>query len=186
MEDLLAIEVESTESDQVGEDPVKGTHRLLYLITEQGLVNKIVIAQQSLREFISGLSPGAYSFIAEVNAKVLLDNVALKPPSLRRGRRRRRRVTTCVVVIAVATAVFIITVATAVFVITIAAIVFVIAAAAFAFVTSSSRLSPRHRRGRRRHGSSSSWSPCVGPNAEVAELSYDERVVFTFSKMQNA
>jgi len=77
-------EVEFTESAQVGEDlslPVKGMHRLLDLITERGssgLVDKIVIAQQSLQEFINALSPGAYSSITKVNFKIL-DNVILKP-----------------------------------------------------------------------------------------------------------
>jgi hypothetical protein len=42
------------------------------------LVDKIVIAQQSLQEFINALSPGAYSSITKVNFKIL-DNVALKP-----------------------------------------------------------------------------------------------------------
>ncbi|KAH8977860.1 hypothetical protein EDB86DRAFT_3157188 [Lactarius hatsudake] len=54
---------------------------LLDLITEQsssGLVDKIVIAQQSLQEFINTLSPGAYTSVTEVDFK-LLDNVVLKP-----------------------------------------------------------------------------------------------------------
>ncbi|KAH9017733.1 hypothetical protein EDB84DRAFT_1422808 [Lactarius hengduanensis] len=77
-------EVESTNSAQLGEDlslAVKGMYPLLDLITEQGssgLVDKIVIAQQSLQEFINTLSPGAYSSITEVDFK-LLDNVVLKP-----------------------------------------------------------------------------------------------------------
>ncbi len=41
-------------------------------------VDKIVIAQQSLQEFINGLSPGAYSSITKVSFK-MLDNVILKP-----------------------------------------------------------------------------------------------------------
>ncbi|KAH9171591.1 hypothetical protein EDB89DRAFT_1852099 [Lactarius sanguifluus] len=77
-------EVESTNSAQLGEDlslAVKGMYPLLDLITEQGssgLVDKIVIAQHSLQEFINTLSPGAYSSITEVDFK-LLDNVVLKP-----------------------------------------------------------------------------------------------------------
>ncbi|KAI9455148.1 hypothetical protein BJY52DRAFT_1427134 [Lactarius psammicola] len=54
---------------------------LLDLITEQGssgLVDKIIIAQESLQEFINALSPGAYSSITKVNFKIL-DNVVLKP-----------------------------------------------------------------------------------------------------------
>jgi hypothetical protein len=42
------------------------------------LVDKIVIAQESLQEFINALSPGAYSSITKVNFKIL-DNVVLKP-----------------------------------------------------------------------------------------------------------
>ncbi|KAF8491332.1 hypothetical protein F5888DRAFT_1057818 [Russula emetica] len=61
--------------------PVKGMYRLLDLITEQGssgLVDKIVIAQQSLQAFINAISPGAYSSITKVNFKKL-DNSSLKP-----------------------------------------------------------------------------------------------------------
>ena len=78
--------------------PVKGMYCLLELITEQGsnglgnllfqgyrlsrthriLVDKVVIAQQSLQAFIDALSPGAYSFITKVNFK-RLDNCSLKP-----------------------------------------------------------------------------------------------------------
>lgn len=77
-------EAESTNSAQLEEDlslAVKGMYPLLDLITEQGssgLVDKIVIAQESLQEFINTLSPGAYSSITEVDFK-LLDNVVLKP-----------------------------------------------------------------------------------------------------------
>ncbi|KAI9455147.1 hypothetical protein BJY52DRAFT_1188514 [Lactarius psammicola] len=41
-------------------------------------IDKIVVAQQSLQEFINALSPGAYSSITKVNFKIL-DNVVLKP-----------------------------------------------------------------------------------------------------------
>ena len=41
-------------------------------------VDKIVVAQQSLQEFINALSPGAYSSITKVNFKIL-DKVVLKP-----------------------------------------------------------------------------------------------------------
>jgi hypothetical protein len=78
--------------------PVKGTYRLLDLITEQGssglsnslslaisslalihfTVDKIVIAQQSLQAFINALSPGAYSSITKVNFKKLDDSL-LRP-----------------------------------------------------------------------------------------------------------
>jgi len=42
------------------------------------LVDKIVIAKQSLQAFINALSPGAYSSIIKVNLKKL-DNSSLKP-----------------------------------------------------------------------------------------------------------
>jgi hypothetical protein len=77
--------------------PVKGMYPLLDLITEPGssglgnrltqvigshalihfIVDKIVIAQQSLQAFINALSPGAYSSITKVNFKKL-DNSSLK------------------------------------------------------------------------------------------------------------
>jgi hypothetical protein len=73
-------------------------YRLLDLITEQGssgpsnnfllamnflvlmefVVDKIVIAQESLRAFINSLSPGAYSSITKLNLRIL-DNFLLKP-----------------------------------------------------------------------------------------------------------
>jgi len=73
-------------------------YRLLDLITEQGssglgnnfllamsflalmefIVDKIVIAQESLQAFINALSPGAYSSITKVNFRIL-DNFFLKP-----------------------------------------------------------------------------------------------------------
>ncbi|KAH9039442.1 hypothetical protein EDB83DRAFT_2228401 [Lactarius deliciosus] len=76
--------VGSTEPTHRGKDlslSVKGVYPLLDLITEQGssgLVDKIVIAQQSLQEFINALSPGAYSSITKVNFKIL-DDIVLKP-----------------------------------------------------------------------------------------------------------
>lgn len=42
------------------------------------IVDKIVIAQESLQAFINALSPGAYSSITKVNFKIL-DNFLLKP-----------------------------------------------------------------------------------------------------------
>jgi len=54
---------------------------LLDLISEHGtsgLVDKIIIAQESLQEFINALSPGAYSSITKVNFKIL-DDLVLKP-----------------------------------------------------------------------------------------------------------
>jgi hypothetical protein len=76
---------------------VNGMYPLLDLITEQGSsglgnpfsyincahaqtvqVDKIVISQQSLQEFINVLSPSAYSSITKVNFKIL-DDFVLKP-----------------------------------------------------------------------------------------------------------
>ena len=41
-------------------------------------MDKIVIAQESLQEFINSLSPGAYSSITNVKFKIL-DRLVLKP-----------------------------------------------------------------------------------------------------------
>ncbi|KAI9437934.1 hypothetical protein BJY52DRAFT_1381767 [Lactarius psammicola] len=60
--------------------PIKGMYRLLDLIMEQGnngLVDKIVVAQESLQAFINALSPGAYSSITRINFKIL-DDLLLK------------------------------------------------------------------------------------------------------------
>ena len=101
---LSEAESTSTKSAHFEKDfrpslPVKGMYPLLDLITEQGSsglgkpqsfscrlpsahnihsVDKIVIAQESLQEFINELSPGAYSSITKVNFKIL-DNLFLKP-----------------------------------------------------------------------------------------------------------
>ncbi|KAH9171590.1 hypothetical protein EDB89DRAFT_2177277 [Lactarius sanguifluus] len=92
-------EVQSAESAHLGKDPslpVEGMYPVLDLITEQGssglgnpcflyigytyahniLVDKVIIAQQSLQEFINALSPGACFSI--VNSK-MLDDVVPKP-----------------------------------------------------------------------------------------------------------
>ena len=42
------------------------------------IVDKIIIAQESLQEFINTLSPGAYSSITKVNFKIL-DDLVLRP-----------------------------------------------------------------------------------------------------------
>jgi hypothetical protein len=49
-----------------------------FLALRSFIVDKIVIAQQSLQAFINELSPGAYSSITKVNFKIL-DNFLLKP-----------------------------------------------------------------------------------------------------------
>jgi hypothetical protein len=44
-------------------------------------VDKIIIAQDSLREFINALSPGAYTSLTRVNFRAL-DKLAVKPMGL--------------------------------------------------------------------------------------------------------
>ncbi|KIJ13981.1 hypothetical protein PAXINDRAFT_100347 [Paxillus involutus ATCC 200175] len=60
---------------------VKGMYRILDLITEQGnggLVDKIIISQNSLEAFITTVDPGACASMTKVNFKVL-DNYIIKP-----------------------------------------------------------------------------------------------------------
>ena len=81
-------------------DEVKGMYRLLELIRESGsngyckkhsypprdgfttfircIVDKVIIAQDSLQRFVNVMSPGAYSSITEVDFKAL-DCLAIKP-----------------------------------------------------------------------------------------------------------
>ncbi|KAJ7739823.1 hypothetical protein B0H16DRAFT_1567947 [Mycena metata] len=63
---------------------VNGMFRALELCTEHGsggLVNKIIIAQESLQAFINELSPGAYSSLTKVDFK-RLDELLIKPAGL--------------------------------------------------------------------------------------------------------
>ncbi|KAG8984733.1 hypothetical protein FRB93_006355 [Tulasnella sp. JGI-2019a] len=63
---------------------VKGLFRLLDLYSEQGsggLVDKIIIAQDSLKSLIDTLSPGAYSSITKINFAAL-DRVQIKATGL--------------------------------------------------------------------------------------------------------
>ncbi|KAG9013251.1 hypothetical protein FRB93_000774 [Tulasnella sp. JGI-2019a] len=63
---------------------VKGLFRLLDLHSEQGslgLVDKIIIAQDSLKSLIDTLSPGAYISIRKINFAAL-DNVSIKTVGL--------------------------------------------------------------------------------------------------------
>ncbi|KAJ7117678.1 hypothetical protein C8R44DRAFT_199862 [Mycena epipterygia] len=63
---------------------VNGMFRVLDLISEPGsggLVSKIIISQDSLREFINELSPGAYSSLTKVDFKTL-DQLLIKPVGL--------------------------------------------------------------------------------------------------------
>ncbi|KIK55622.1 hypothetical protein GYMLUDRAFT_76385 [Collybiopsis luxurians FD-317 M1] len=60
---------------------IKGMYRILDLINEQGsggLVDKIIIAQDSLERFINDVVPGAYTSVTKVNFKAL-DKVGVKP-----------------------------------------------------------------------------------------------------------
>ncbi|KAI6035781.1 hypothetical protein EDC04DRAFT_2571420 [Pisolithus marmoratus] len=60
---------------------IKGLYRILDLITEQGsggLVDKIIISQNSLKDFINNVCPGAYASLTKVNFKAL-DQYSVKP-----------------------------------------------------------------------------------------------------------
>ncbi|KAI6035782.1 hypothetical protein EDC04DRAFT_2880315 [Pisolithus marmoratus] len=60
---------------------VKGLYRILDLITEQGsggLVDKIIISQDSLKDFINLVCPGAYASMTKVDFKAL-DQYIVKP-----------------------------------------------------------------------------------------------------------
>ncbi|KAI6027003.1 hypothetical protein EDC04DRAFT_213271 [Pisolithus marmoratus] len=60
---------------------IPGLYRILDLVTEQGsggLVDKIIISQNSLKQFINTISPGAYASMTKVNFK-MLDQSTIKP-----------------------------------------------------------------------------------------------------------
>ncbi|KIJ05810.1 hypothetical protein PAXINDRAFT_20962 [Paxillus involutus ATCC 200175] len=60
---------------------IKGVYRILDLISEQGsggLVDKIIISQNSLEAFITTVDPRAYASMTKVNFKAL-DNYIIKP-----------------------------------------------------------------------------------------------------------
>ncbi|KAI9571051.1 hypothetical protein HD554DRAFT_2017581 [Boletus coccyginus] len=60
---------------------IKGMYRILDLISEQGsggLVDKIIISQDSLGAFINSVCPGAYGSMTKVNFGAL-DNYVIKP-----------------------------------------------------------------------------------------------------------
>ncbi|KAI9455502.1 hypothetical protein HD554DRAFT_2207426 [Boletus coccyginus] len=60
---------------------IKGMYRILDLISEQGsggLVDKIIISQDSLGAFINSVCPGAYGSMTKVNFRAL-DNYVIKP-----------------------------------------------------------------------------------------------------------
>ncbi|KIJ61776.1 hypothetical protein HYDPIDRAFT_115606 [Hydnomerulius pinastri MD-312] len=69
-------------------DSIKGMYRLLDLISEQGsggLVDKIIIAQDSLQSFINTICPGAYASLTKVNFKIL-DRYIVKPVGIYGGK----------------------------------------------------------------------------------------------------
>ncbi|KAI0035521.1 hypothetical protein K488DRAFT_68324 [Vararia minispora EC-137] len=60
---------------------IKGMYRILDLINEQGsggLVEKIIIAQESVKDLMNTLSPGAYASLTRVDFKAL-DKILMKP-----------------------------------------------------------------------------------------------------------
>ncbi|KAJ7656315.1 hypothetical protein DFH06DRAFT_1091207 [Mycena polygramma] len=63
---------------------IKGMYRVLDLITESAstVVDKIIIDQKSLEEFINVLSPGAYASLTKVVDFNVLDKLVIKPLGL--------------------------------------------------------------------------------------------------------
>ncbi|CAL1701264.1 unnamed protein product [Somion occarium] len=60
---------------------IKGMYRILDLVSEQGsggLVDKIIISQESLGHFINAILPGAYASMTKVDFKAL-DSLSIKP-----------------------------------------------------------------------------------------------------------
>ncbi|KAH0834250.1 hypothetical protein J3R83DRAFT_11583 [Lanmaoa asiatica] len=67
---------------------IKGMYRILDLISEQGsggLIDKIIISQNSLEAFINSVCPDAYSSMTKVNFKAL-DKYAIKPIGVYRSK----------------------------------------------------------------------------------------------------
>ncbi|KAG0701346.1 hypothetical protein DFH29DRAFT_990130 [Suillus ampliporus] len=81
-EDFMDLEDSSPRSDACDlVQSINGMHRVLDLINEQGsggLVDKIIIAQDSLRAFINSICPGTYVSMTKVNFSVL-DRFIVKP-----------------------------------------------------------------------------------------------------------
>jgi len=62
-------------------EDVKGMYRLLDLISESGsngCVDKVIIAQDSLKRFINAMCPGTYTSVTKVDFKTL-DQFIIKP-----------------------------------------------------------------------------------------------------------
>ncbi|KAF8321130.1 hypothetical protein DL93DRAFT_2224184 [Clavulina sp. PMI_390] len=63
---------------------IDGMYRLLELFSEQGsggVVDKVIISQESLSQLVNQISPGAYTSLTEINFAAL-DNVELQPVGL--------------------------------------------------------------------------------------------------------
>ncbi|KAG8984734.1 hypothetical protein FRB94_013305 [Tulasnella sp. JGI-2019a] len=76
----IIIDKRIKETKIIAEIYVKGLFRLLDLYSEQGsgsLVDKVIIAQDSLKSLIDTLSPGAYTSITKINFAAL-DGVQIK------------------------------------------------------------------------------------------------------------
>ncbi|KAF8967726.1 hypothetical protein BDZ97DRAFT_507114 [Flammula alnicola] len=77
--DGAAGNIDGANDDMLGS--IANFYRILELITEQGsggLVDKIIIAQDSLSKFINDLSPNAYASLTKVDFKAL-DSVTVRP-----------------------------------------------------------------------------------------------------------
>ncbi|KAI9573409.1 hypothetical protein HD554DRAFT_2055827 [Boletus coccyginus] len=83
-QELEEVDVEAIEQSHSEEDlcsSIPGMYRILDLISERGssgLVDKIIIAQDSLKRFLNEISPGAYMSLTKVDFKVL-DKFQVKP-----------------------------------------------------------------------------------------------------------
>ncbi|KAF8124364.1 hypothetical protein EV363DRAFT_1227517 [Boletus edulis] len=83
-QDLEEVDIDETEESRSEEDlcsSIPGMYRILDLISERGtsgLVDKIIIAQDSLKHFLNEISPGAYMSSTKVDFKAL-DRLQVKP-----------------------------------------------------------------------------------------------------------
>jgi len=83
-QELEEVDVEATEESHSKEDLrcfIPGMHRILDLISERGtsgLVDKIIIAQDSMKCFLNEISPNAYMSLTKVDFKAL-DKFQVKP-----------------------------------------------------------------------------------------------------------
>ncbi|KAF8549818.1 hypothetical protein OG21DRAFT_542691 [Imleria badia] len=81
---LEDVDVEATEQSRSEEDlcsSIPGMYRILDLISERGssgLVDKIIIDQDSLKRFLNKISPGTYMSLTKVDFKAL-DRFPVKP-----------------------------------------------------------------------------------------------------------